>query len=143
DDSKTIQRAVEIVFAKEADFTVVTAGTGQEALAKARELRPAVVIADHTTPAGDGYPAAEALKGDPWLSSIPVLLLTSTAAPIDEGRANKVGAQHIVKPFDCMSLLDRVQRMCGLKAADAPAPSPFAHLRPAGSGPAPVIAGQP
>lgn len=138
DDSKTIQRAVEVVFAKEADFTVVTVANGDEAIARAREMRPSVVIADHAMPGKDGYQVAEALKADPSTQGIPVLILSGNSAPFDEARATGLGAQHLPKPFDCMTLLDRVERLVGKKAADAPPPSPFAHLRPAGSGSAPV-----
>ncbi|MFZ9887151.1 MAG: response regulator [Myxococcota bacterium] len=133
DDSKTIQRAVEIVFEKEADFDVVSVGSGADAIARARELSPAVIIADHAMPGGGGLEVASALRDDPATAAIPVLVLSGSSQPFDAEGAVRLGVQHLQKPFDSVSLLDRVQRLCGLKAADAPPPSPFAHLRPAGS----------
>ncbi len=116
DDSVTIQRAVEIVFDKE-PFTVVKAGSGQEAIARVRETKPSLVIADHTMPDQSGYDLAAALKADPSTSSIPVLLLSATASPYDQGKGDAAGITGFVnKPFDCATLLDRVRTILGVEA---------------------------
>lgn len=119
DDSVTIQRAVEIVFDKE-PFTVVKAGSGHEALARIREVRPHLVLADHTMPDQSGYDLAAALKADPSTSGIPVVLLSAAANPYDEARGGAAGVvSHVQKPFDCATLLDRVRGILGV-AATAP-----------------------
>lgn len=122
DDSVTIQRAVEIVFDKE-PFTVVKTGSGHEALNRARELRPHLVLADHTMADQSGYDLAAALKADPATSDIPVVLLSAAANPYDEGRGSAAGVvAHVQKPFDCATLLDRVRGILGV-AATAPGTS--------------------
>src|ERR1043166_5823859 len=101
DDSVTILKAVEIVFDKE-PFQVVKAGSGAEAIAQAKALRPALVLADPHMGDKSGYDVAEALRGDPSTSGIPVMILSTTAAPYDEGRARAAGiVGHVPKPFDC------------------------------------------
>jgi CheY-like chemotaxis protein len=116
DDSVTIQRAVEIVFDKE-PFTVVKAGSGHEALARIREVRPHLVLADHTMPDQTGYDLAAALKADPSTSAIPVVLLSAAANPYDEARGGAAGVvSHVQKPFDCATLLDRVRGILGVEA---------------------------
>lgn len=119
DDSVTIQRAVEIVFDKE-PFTVIKAGSGQEALARARASQPHVVLVDHTMPDQSGYDLAAALKADPSTQAIPVLFFSATANPYDENRGRAAGITGFVqKPFDCQTLLDRVRGLLGV-AATAP-----------------------
>ena len=133
DDSVTIQRVVDIVFEKEADFTIVKVGNGDDAVARARELRPALVLADHGMPGLSGYEVAEALKGD----GIPVLLLSGSSAPFDEARAQAAGCVgHLAKPFDCQSLLDRVLATVGGSTSSDPMANKGYTLTPAGSAPA-------
>jgi len=88
DDSITMQKVVSITFAHE-DFTVATADNGEDAIAKARELQPAIVVADVVMPGMNGYEVCEALKGDPRTRHIPVLLLTGTFEDFDHERARR------------------------------------------------------
>lgn len=119
DDSVTIQRAVEIVFDKE-PFSVIKASSGAEALKRAREQQPHVVLVDHTMPDQNGYDLAAALKADPSTQQIPVLFFSAAAQPFDEARGRAAGvAGFLQKPFDCQSLLDRVRALLGV-AATAP-----------------------
>jgi CheY-like chemotaxis protein len=132
DDSVTIQKAVEIAFDKE-PFQVVKVGSGEEAIARAKELKPHVVLADHLMPDRTGYEVAEALRGDPQTESIPVLILSGSSAPYDEARATSAGVVgHIPKPFDCQSLLDRVRNLLGVAA------TPLGTAMPAGAAAAPA-----
>jgi CheY-like chemotaxis protein len=148
DDSVTIQRAVEIAFDKE-PFTVVKAGSADEALARARQLKPHVILADHTMPDRSGYDLAAALRADPTTQSIPVVLLTAATAPFDAARAGAVGVeQHVQKPFDCQTLLDRVRGILGVAAtapgtAVVPAATPVVTAASAGMPRPPGIAGVP
>lgn len=142
DDSVTIQKVVGIVFAGE-DYRVTAAGNGEEALRMAREGRPDIVLADAAMPRMNGYELCHAIKSDAALSGVPVLLLSGTFEPFDEGRARAVQADGVVaKPFDSQSLLSRVRELVeGVTAEPLPlpyqrgpvqpaapaAPAPFAH----------------
>ena len=77
DDSVTIQKVVGISFASE-DVTLITVDNGDDALLKAREVRPDVILADVVMPGLNGYEVCEAINADPSLQHIPVLLLTGS-----------------------------------------------------------------
>jgi len=125
DDSVTIQKVVAISFASE-DVTVVTVDNGDDAITKAKEIRPDIVLADVVMPGKNGYEVCEAIKADPEIAQIPVLLLTGTFEAFDESRASGVGsAGHIAKPFEAQSLINEVRRLIETAAASAtPPPAP-------------------
>ncbi len=127
DDSVTIQKVVAISFASE-DVAVVSVDNGDDAITKAREIRPDIVLADVVMPGKNGYEVCAAIKADPDLAHIPVLLLTGTFEAFDESRAREVGsAGHIAKPFEAQSLIDEVRRLidaAGASAAQSPADAP-------------------
>jgi CheY-like chemotaxis protein len=119
DDSVTIQKVVAISFASE-DAIVVTVDNGDDAITKAREIRPDIVLADVVMPGKSGYEVCEAIKGDPDLAQIPVLLLTGTFEAFDEARAREVGsAGHIAKPFEAQALINEVHRLTDAATASA------------------------
>ena len=114
DDSNTIRKVIGMIFATE-DFTVTMVDNGLDAVNKARELRPDIVLADCMMPGKNGYEVAEAIKGDPALQATPVMLLAGTFEPFDENRARASRADaHIVKPFDSTSFLDKVKTLVGM-----------------------------
>jgi len=139
DDSVTIQKVVGISFANE-DVRIVTVDNGDDAVARAKEIRPDIVLADVVMPGKSGYDVCAALKGDPALSHIPVLLLTGTFETFDEDRAARVGADgHITKPFEAQALVELVNarlsarapsRAVPATAAPAAEPEPFDFLEP-------------
>lgn len=123
DDSITIQKVVGITFANE-DYKVTVVDNGQDAVTKARELRPDVILADVVMPRRNGYEVCEAVKNDPALKHIPVLLLAGTFEAFDEARAKQAKADgHIAKPFESGALISKVREIVeGLAPAPALAP---------------------
>ncbi len=129
DDSITIQKVVGISFANE-DVKLVNVDNGEAAVAKARELRPDLVLADVVMPGLSGYEVCEALKQDPALRHIPVLLLTGTFEAFDEERARRSGAAgHVAKPFEAQTLVDQVKRLLAAGPARPGAPPPAPPAR--------------
>ena len=111
DDSVTIQKVVGISLANE-DIELVTVENGDDAIAKATEVRPDIVLADIVMPGKNGYEVCEAIKTDPQIASVPVLLLTGTFEAFDNERAREVGADgHITKPFEAQALVDQVNQL--------------------------------
>lgn len=137
DDSLTIQKVVGISFANE-DVEITTVDNGDDALAKLREIRPDVVLADVVMPGKNGYDVCSAIKSDPEFARVPVLLLTGTFEAFDEERARRARADgHITKPFEAQTLVDEVNRLLARAAQPPPA-------RPAGAEPrAPMPAAAP
>src|ERR671926_641374 len=114
DDSITIQKVVGITFAGE-DFKITSVDNGEDAIARARELKPDVILADVVMPRKNGYEVCEAVKSDPELQHIPVLLLAGTFEAFDEGRARAEKADgHIAKPFESQALINKVRELLGL-----------------------------
>lgn len=114
DDSITIQKVIGITFANE-DVTLAIADNGDSALAMARADRPDLILADVLMPGLNGYELCEAVKNEPSLRGVPVLLLTGTFEPFDEDKARGAGADGwIAKPFESQSLIDRVNSLLAL-----------------------------
>jgi len=137
DDSITIQKVVAITFANE-DFKVTSVDNGEDALSRAREIKPDIILADVVMPRRNGYEVCEAVKGDPGLRHIPVLLLAGTFEAFDESRARQARADgHIAKPFESQALINKVKELTGGAKVAAPAGAPAAAPGPARPAPAP------
>ncbi|MBE0591373.1 MAG: response regulator, partial [Gemmatimonadales bacterium] len=75
DDDPTVRELMQRYLEREG-FEVLTAANGVEALARARESHPAAITLDVMMPDIDGWTVLAALKGDPALADIPVVLAT-------------------------------------------------------------------
>ena len=82
DDSVTIQKVVELTFSKE-DFTLIQARSGEEALRKAKEVRPDLILLDLVMPDKNGYDVCIALRADPMLRAVPIILIAGTFESFD------------------------------------------------------------
>jgi CheY-like chemotaxis protein len=124
EDSVTMQKVIQIAFARE-DYQIVSTTSADEALARAKEHRPDIVLADTSLPGKTGYDLAAALRTDPAMKDVPILLLTGNFNPFDEQRAQRSGIDaHIVKPFDTQSIIDKVNTLVkGGRGAIAAAPA--------------------
>ncbi len=124
DDSITIKKVVGIIFANE-DVELICADNYEDALAKIRTSKPDLVLADvHMPPGPGGYELTAALKKDPNLKNIPILLLGKNEN-FDEGRLKSVGAAgFMTKPFTSQEMLDRVNGLIKNKAPEQAAPKP-------------------
>lgn len=102
-------RALERYFLEQAGFEVELVSDGEEGLARARTLRPAVVITEILLPRRDGLSICRALKTDPATKSIPVVVFSILAA---EDRAQHAGADAFVKkPIDDAELIAAVRAL--------------------------------
>ena len=95
-------------------YEVIIARNGDEGLRLALEEKPDLILLDVIMPVKDGFTAAEQLKKDPELKTIPTLMLTSFAARRGEttiavGRGMTLDAEdYIDKPVTPEELLSRV-----------------------------------
>jgi GAF domain-containing protein/CheY-like chemotaxis protein len=115
DDDPTVRDLMTRFLTKEG-FPVVTAANGIEGLRLARETQPAAITLDVMMPELDGWTVLAALKGDPALADIPVILVTI----VDEkARGYALGAtDYLIKPIDRQRLVNVLRSLCG----DRPAP---------------------
>jgi PAS domain S-box-containing protein len=91
-------------------YGVTAARNGREAVESLKRRRVDVVISDVMMPEMDGFELCRALRADPSLHSIPVILATSLSDPEDVLRGLESGADNfIVKPYEESHLLSRVR----------------------------------
>lgn len=101
-------------------FRVVTAEDGEEALAKAFELLPDVILMDLSLPRLDGWAATRRLKDDPRTRMIPIVALTGHALSTERDRALAAGCDDVItKPVVPRDLLAQVERHLGRRRAAA------------------------
>ena len=88
------------------------AANGQLALDAIRERKPHLVLSDIVMPEMDGYDLCRAIKSDPALRDIPVILVTSLMDPKDIIRGIECGADNFIrKPYAEDYLLNRIGHM--------------------------------
>ena len=109
DDDPSVLDLTERFLTREG-FSVATANGGKEGLKRARELRPAAITLDVMMPDLDGWTVLAALKGDPQLAQIPVVLMTI----LDERtHGYALGAtDYLVKPVDRDKLAAMLRDIC-------------------------------
>src|SRR3990172_9325630 len=126
DDSITIQKVIALTFAGE-DYKITAVDNGADAIEKAREIKPDIILADVMMPQKNGYEVCQTLKNNPELRSVPILLLAGTFEPFDEEEANRAGADgYIIKPFESQILVQKVKDLLQTRAE-----KPFAETAPA------------
>ena len=97
---------------KAAGHDVVTAQDGQEALKKARQTVPDLILLDVMLPEVDGMEVCKLLRRDAATSSIPIIMLTAKAGEIDRVLGLELGADdYITKPFSPRELMLRVKNI--------------------------------
>jgi two-component system, OmpR family, alkaline phosphatase synthesis response regulator PhoP len=90
-------------------YEVVTALNGEEALAKAAEHRPDLVVLDIMMPKMDGYETCRRLKAEELTRNIPVILLSAKGRNVDQKMGFEAGADdYITKPFSPRKLVERI-----------------------------------
>ncbi|MDX1619817.1 MAG: response regulator [Nitriliruptorales bacterium] len=113
DDDPVIQRLLEVNLEMEG-YEVQLAGDGEEALQKAREFRPDVILLDVMMPKKDGWAVCHELRQDEEFKSVPIVFLSARAQDSDVERGTEIGADaYITKPFDPIDLLDLVAELAG------------------------------
>jgi CheY-like chemotaxis protein len=153
DDSLSVRKVVErALVAKQLE--VVSAASGNEAIAQIEREQPDLVVCDVVMPDRDGYDICRFVKGHPRLGRVPVLLISgivnnSVLEQAAEARSDDV----LRKPFEAAELVRKVSELLAAGAARptvapaAPAPAangtPAAPSRPAAVPPAPPVAPTP
>lgn len=97
-----------------AGYRTAEAANGLEAIERALELSPSVILMDLAMPVMDGWEATRRLKADPRTRRIPVIAVTGHALEGDAERARLAGCDGVLsKPCLPQDLLDEVRRAIG------------------------------
>jgi DNA-binding response OmpR family regulator len=106
DDEKHIVQLIKLYLTNEG-YQVETAADGQEALDKARRLRPDLIILDLMMPRVDGWEVCRRLRKE---SNVPVIMLTARTDDVDKIVGLELGADdYVTKPFNPRELVARVK----------------------------------
>lgn len=111
DDEDDIREIAEMSLGLESSFRVTTAASGAEALEKAKDERPDLILLDVMMPGMDGPATLAKLKEDATISGIPVVFITARTQAHEVERFLSLGAVGVIaKPFDPMALAGDAMR---------------------------------
>ena len=117
DDEPRNRQLLEVMLASEG-YLLLTATTGEDALAMVARQPPDLILLDVMMPGMDGYEVTTEIKGNPVTKNIPVILVTA----LDDRNARMLGLNagaedFLTKPVDRAELFVRVRNLLRLKAA--------------------------
>lgn len=100
-------------------FELATAADGVEAVDKAFELRPDLILMDVWLPNMDGLEATRRIKADPRTAGVPIIALTAHALASARAEAEAAGCDGVItKPFFPRDLEREVRRRLGMDVDD-------------------------
>ncbi|WP_425480011.1 response regulator [Aerolutibacter ruishenii] len=117
DDSITMRKVTGRVLER-ANFEVATAKDGLDALERMAEIVPDLMLLDIEMPRMDGYELATAMKADPRLRNVPIIMITSRTGEKHRERAFEIGVnRYLGKPYQEPELLRNVHDLLGGRPA--------------------------
>ena len=110
DDSITIQHAVGISLANE-DIALINVGNGEDALIKARAVKPDLILLDVVMPKISGYDVCKQIRQDPAIKHTPIIMMVGAIEGFDENKFKEAMANdYIIKPFETGALINKVRK---------------------------------
>ncbi len=110
DDNEHVRESLAFILEDEG-YAMWIAKDGAEALRKAREIAPDILILDIMMPEMSGYEVCRTLKSDPNLKKIFVLMLSAKGQATEKERGNEVGAdEYFEKPFSPSEIVARIKK---------------------------------
>jgi len=111
DDSATERHMLRDLLTK-AGYEVVSCESGDDAIVKARQVKPDLILMDVVMPGLNGFQATRAISRDPETKSIPVIMCTSKSQETDKIWGLRQGARdYVVKPVDREMLLAKISSL--------------------------------
>ena len=121
EDEQDISEMIAYNLEKEG-FETALASDGEDALPLARSERPDLVVLDVMLPGMDGLEICRAIRRDPELAHLPVIMLTARAQETDKIVGLELGADdYITKPFSPKELVARIRAILRRVAKPRPA----------------------
>lgn len=111
DDSATERHMLTDLLTK-AGYDVLASDSGEDAIEKARQIKPDLILMDVVMPGLNGFQATRAISRDPATRSIPVIMCTSKSQETDKIWGLRQGARdYVVKPVDRDELLAKISSL--------------------------------
>jgi DNA-binding response OmpR family regulator len=113
DDEPNIVLSLEFLM-KQAGYSVRTAGDGESAMQAIQSDPPDLVLLDVNMPRRSGYDVCEAVRADPALKKVRIIMLTAKGRDIEREKGLALGADdYVTKPFATQEVVDKVQALLG------------------------------
>jgi DNA-binding response OmpR family regulator len=113
-DDSAHARGILVFLLRSRGYEVLESEDGERALARARSERPDLVILDAMMPGRSGFEVCAALRADPALRGLPVVLLTAMGPDAADLGARAGADECVFKPFRVQDLLARIEaRLAG------------------------------
>jgi len=111
DDEQNIVISLQYLMKREG-HAVSVARDGREALAAIQRDRPDLVLLDVMMPGLSGFDVCQAVRADPALAGVKILLLTAKGRDTDLAKGLALGADaYVTKPFSTQELAARVRAL--------------------------------
>jgi CheY-like chemotaxis protein len=112
DDEPDIREVAQMSLETVSGWQVLTAESGDEGIAKAKQEKPDAILLDAMMPHMDGPTTFQKLQADPSTKQIPVIMFTAKVQQADKKRFADMGVKAIItKPFDPMKLGSEIAAM--------------------------------
>ena len=110
EDEPDIQAITKLALETVGGFTIETCSSGREALLRAPEFGPDLILLDVMMPGMDGPETLHALRALPGFEATPVIFMTAKAMASEIQKYKDLGALDVIpKPFDPMTLSDQIK----------------------------------
>ncbi len=121
DDDDGLRQLLRLILSREG-FEVFEAANGEQALALAVAVDPAVILLDVMMPDLDGYDVCRRLKNDQRTDGVPVVFVSAAEDVARRNDMQKLGAAACIqKPIGPRDLVARVRAVMGRRNGTAPA----------------------
>jgi CheY-like chemotaxis protein len=112
DDDESIRRLIATTLEDVSGYRMSEAGDGEEAMRRARDVRPSIVFLDIDMPRLDGIETCRRMKSEPSTADATIVMLTGDSEQEAELEARRAGADlFLTKPFSPLHLLRLVDRL--------------------------------
>lgn len=110
DDEQDILEIVQIALVDVGGYKVSVCNNGAQALARAEEEKPDLLMLDYMMPGMDGAELMAELRKKPSLADVPILFMTARVQPNEVEKYLAMGVAAVIqKPFDPMLLAQQVR----------------------------------
>lgn len=114
EDEDNIAIALNYLMTREG-YTPDRIANGGEAMARIHETHPDLVLLDVMLPEVSGYEICQAIRLDPDLADVKILMMTARGSAIERKKGLALGADGFIsKPFELKELRQEVRRLLGV-----------------------------
>jgi CheY-like chemotaxis protein len=110
DDEPNVRRLSRTILSKK--FDVFEAENGIQAIEMAKAQKPDIILMDMMMPKMDGLTACQAIRNDPEIKSIPIIMVTAVGFELNMKLSQQMGSNgYLTKPFSPQELIEKTTQV--------------------------------